>query len=213
MNIGIFGGSFNPIHLGHTALANYILRLGLVDEVWLMVSPHNPLKDDDTLLCEDLRLELARLATHGHPGIHASDFEFRLPRPSYTYVTLRELTLAYPEHTFSLIIGADNWELFPRWRHSGLILSHHRVIVYPRDGEGLHPVSQPDAPNPIFLPEAPLLPVSSTAIREAIAEGRDASLWLHPNVLSRIHELGLYRPTPSAASSHDEPTPAGNTSE
>ncbi|MCR5139987.1 MAG: nicotinate (nicotinamide) nucleotide adenylyltransferase [Bacteroidaceae bacterium] len=228
MKIGIFGGTFNPIHLGHTALASYICNLGLVDEVWLMVSPQNPFKRDHQLLDEAIRLRLATLAVRDFPRLRASDFEFHLPRPSYTYVTLQELSRAYPDDAFSLIIGADNWDAFPKWRNANDILAHYPIIVYPREkvrgeglevrGEGLevrgerlesaanNPNPSPLTPNPKtpptncqlpiancqFLNSAPLYPISSTAIRTAIAAGDDVSPWLDPAVLDEIRRLRLY---------------------
>lgn len=201
MKIGIFGGTYNPVHLGHTALANYICNLGLVDEVWLMVSPQNPFKQDHQLLDEAVRYRLVTLAVRDFPRLRASDFEFRLPRPSYTYVTLHELALANPDDTFSLIIGADNWAKFPAWRNSADILAHYPVIVYPREmvsGERLM-ISDGDSDgdatnaNPIFLPSAPLYPISSTAIRCALAAGDDVSPWLDPAVHDEIIRQGLYR--------------------
>ena len=134
--IGIFGGSFNPVHLGHTALAAYICDKGLVDEVWLMVSPQNPLKQDLTLLDENERLHMARLAVAPYPMLKACDFEFTLPRPSYTYHTLQALRKAYPEHEFSIIIGEDNWNNFHRWYRGEDIARAATIIVYPRDAEG-----------------------------------------------------------------------------
>ena len=136
MRIGIFGGSFNPIHLGHTTLAAYICEQGLVDEVWLMVSPQNPLKRDLTLLDENERLAMARLAVAPYPMLRACDFEFGLPRPSYTYHTLLALRAAYPEHEFSLIIGEDNWQCFDRWYRGEDIARETPIIVYPRELEG-----------------------------------------------------------------------------
>ena len=198
MKIGIFGGTFNPVHLGHTALASYICNLGLVDEVWLMVSPQNPFKQDHELLDEAVRYHLVTLAVQDFPRLRASDFEFHLPRPSYTYVTLRELALAYPDDMFSLIIGGDNWAKFPAWRNSADILAHYPVIVYPREqanGKGLGfrtENCQSSIANCQFLPSAPLYPISSTAIREAIAAGDDVSPWLDPAVLDEIRRLELY---------------------
>ena len=203
MKIGIFGGTYNPVHLGHTALANYICNLGLVDEMWLMVSPQNPFKQDHQLLDEAVRYRLVTLAVRDFPRLRASDFEFRLPRPSYTYVTLHELALAYPDDPFSLLIGADNWAKFPAWRNSADILAHYPVIVYPREmvsGERLV-ISNGDGDsdgdatnaNPIFLPSAPLYPISSTAIRCALAAGDDVSPWLDPAVHDEIIRQGLYR--------------------
>ena len=206
MRIGIFGGTYNPIHLGHTALASYICNLGLVDEVWLMVSPQNPFKQDHQLLDEAIRLRLATLAVQDFPRLRASDFEFHLPRPSYTYVTLQELSRAYPDDAFSLIIGADNWDKFSGWRNADDILTHYPIIVYPREtvsGErgAVSDGHMPTLPSltggvgggsPIFLSSAPLYPISSTAIRTAIAAGDDVSPWLDPAVLDEIRRLRLY---------------------
>ena len=138
MDIGIFSGSFNPVHIGHLALANYLCEYQGLDEIWFMVTPHNPLKEETLLMDDALRLKLVRLAIAGYPKFRASDFEFHLPRPSYTVHTLDKLKEAYPQDTFHLIIGADNWALFPRWYQSERILAENHVLVYPRPG---YPVS------------------------------------------------------------------------
>lgn len=158
--IGIFGGSFNPIHNGHIALAQAVLRQCALDEVWLMVSPQNPLKQNSTdLLDNQLRLQMAEKALEGVEGVKACDYEFRLPKPSYTWNTLQHLSKDYPDYTFSLLIGGDNWAHFTRWRHWKDILRCHQVIVYPRE----------DYPGTI---DVPLLDVSSTEIRQRVREGK-----------------------------------------
>lgn len=134
MNIGIFSGSFNPIHIGHLALANYLCEYGDLDEVWFMVTPHNPLKEENELMDDKLRLKLVQLATEGYPKFRASDFEFHLPRPSYTVHTLDALKRTYPQHTFHLVIGSDNWRLFHRWYESERIIAENHLLVYPRPG-------------------------------------------------------------------------------
>lgn len=193
--IGIFGGSFNPIHLGHTALAAYICEQGLVDEVWLMVSPQNPLKCDLTLLDENERLTMARLAVTPYPMLRASDFEFTLPRPSYTYHTLQALRKAYPEHEFSLIIGEDNWQCFDRWYRGEDIARETPIIVYPRNEvESKENFSTANFQLSI-LKDPPLLPYSSTEIRQLIAEGKEASYMLHPDVAQYIKENKHYTPS------------------
>lgn len=149
---GIFGGSFNPIHVGHVALAQAILRQCGLDEVWLMLSPQNPLKQETDLLDDQLRYEMAQKALEGIEGIKACNYEFRLPKPSYTWNTLQHLTEDYPDREFILIIGGDNWAQFERWRCWKDILRHHRVIVYPRG-------------NTIGTIDVPLINVSSTEIR------------------------------------------------
>ena len=158
MKVGLFGGSFNPIHNGHIALAKAMLKQGALDEVWLMVSPQNPLKEEHELLADELRLEMARKALEGVEGVKACDYEFRLPKPIYTWNTLQHLTADYPDHHFSLLIGGDNWAHFERWRHWKDILRHHDVIVYPRDQ------------NPGTI-NVPLLDVSSTQIRQRVRSG------------------------------------------
>ncbi len=199
MRIGIFGGSFNPIHLGHTALAAYICEQGLVDEVWLMVSPQNPLKQDLTLLDENERLAMAQLAVAPYPMLRACDFEFTLPRPSYTYHTLQALRTAYPEHEFSLIIGEDNWNNFHRWYRGDDIVRETPIIVYPRSSENSeHSESTKELSTFNFqlsiLEDPPLLPYSSTEIRHRITTGQDTSHMLHPDVTKYITERGLYAP-------------------
>lgn len=132
MRIGIYGGSFNPIHHGHIGMAQALLDKELVDEVWFLVSPHNPLKQADTLWPEDVRLRLAREAVEGRKGMVVSDFEMHLPRPSYMVSTLLALTEAYPQHEFTLVMGTDNWQRFDRWYRHEDIMSRHRIIVVPR---------------------------------------------------------------------------------
>lgn len=183
---GIFGGSFNPIHIGHLALANYLCEYGELDELWFLVSPRNPLKAQSDLWDDALRLELARLATADYPRFRVSDFEFSLPRPSYMVHTLAALREAYPEREFTLIIGADNWTLFPRWRQPEEILAHHEVLVYPRPGYEIDPSQLPSS---VRLVHTPLLEISSTFIRQALSEGKDIRYFLHPAVYQRLSLL------------------------
>lgn len=189
--IGIFGGTFNPIHKGHTALAQYICDQGLVDELWLMVSPQNPFKRNDELLDENIRFELTQLAVCDMPKLHACDFEFHLPRPSYTYITLQELSHTFPEYNFALIIGGDNWDVFSSWRNSDEIITNYQVIVYPRSDASI-PSNMSRFSNCHFIAEAPLFHISSTDIRHAISQGNDVTALLAPSVYKRILELHLY---------------------
>ena len=176
---GIFGGSFNPVHKGHIALAEQILKSGLLDEIWLMVSPQNPLKENNELWDDQFRLHLARLAVAGHPNIQVSDFEFELPRPSYTYFTLRALKKAYPQHLFTLIIGADNWNCFHKWKNYDEILKEYPIIVYPRAG---FQAKTPKVPANITFLHLQLYPISSTEIRQKLKQGDDVSPWLDSKV-------------------------------
>lgn len=181
---GIFGGSYNPIHIGHLALANYLCEYGELDELWFMVSPQNPFKARSSdLWNDDLRLELVRLAVKDYPKFQASDFEFHLPRPSYMVTTLQKLREAYPDREFVLIIGADNWESFPRWKDADVIMAHHKLIVYPRPG---YEIDESTLPVHVQLVDTPLLEVSSTFIRESLKAGKDVRYFLHPKVWEKI---------------------------
>lgn len=191
MNIGIYGGSFNPIHRGHTQLAASIVRQGLVDELWLLVSPLNPLKQDtaDGIADYEHRLAMARLATQGLEGVRVSDFERHLPLPSYTVHTLAALCQAYPQHRFHLVIGADNWQRFPRWYRAQDIVSTYPILIYRRPG---CPLDTATLPPTVQLVDTPLYDISSTQIRDAIAQGECPTTWLAPQVNAYIQEHHLY---------------------
>ena len=166
--VGIYGGSFNPVHFGHVGLAKWVIENTDLDELWILVSPNNPLKDTKILAPEQERLEGVREAIKDIPGVKASDFEFGLPRPSYTANTLRELQKAYPQHEFTLIIGEDNIGIFTKWREYEFILKNFRIFVYPRKGavsNDLSPIT--NAKNVVFLANAPTFDISSSAIRAA----------------------------------------------
>lgn len=172
--IGIYSGSFNPVHFGHVGLAKWVIENTDLDELWLLVSPNNPLKDAKILAHEQERLEGVREAIKDIPGLVASDFEFSLPRPSYTANTLRELQKAYPQHEFTLIIGEDNIAIFPQWREYEFILENFRIFVYPRRESFSAERSLSERvfeAKPVkeirYLSEAPLFDISSSAIRHA----------------------------------------------
>lgn len=190
-HIALFGGSFNPIHNGHVALARHVLRHCPVDEVWLMVSPHNPLKEPGELLPENVRYRLAAKALEGESGIRASNFEFSLPRPSYTWRTLQALEQQYPGCRFSLLIGADNWCVFSRWAHSEDILASHSLFVYPRPG---YPLSAQTLPPNVHLVNAPLFPFSSTDVRRNVRVGEDIRPMVPEAILDDV--MKLYNPNP-----------------
>ena len=166
MKIGIYGGSFNPIHFGHIGLAKWVIEHTDLDELWLMVSPNNPLKDKSILADEQVRLQEAREAIDvlGTEAIKVSDFEFSLPRPNYTANTLRELKKQYPEHDFTLIIGEDNLEIFNKWREFQYILDNYRIFVYPR--HDCTPYQLPAAKDLQLLSDAPYFDISSTYLRK-----------------------------------------------
>lgn len=187
--IGIFGGSFNPIHNGHICLARQILTSAPLDEIWFVVSPLNPFKQDVAdLLPDETRLELTRDALKEESFLLASDYEFGLPRPSYMWNTLAHLSNDYPQYSFSLIIGADNWTSFDRWARHEFILEHYNILVYPRKG---YPVDVSSlAPN-VQLVSTQLYPFSSTDIRAMVRQGQSVKGLVPDVILSKV-EL-LYR--------------------
>jgi len=172
---GIFGGSFNPIHNGHIALARQLKEREGLDEVWLMVSPQNPLKQSASLLSDEARLEMARKALEGVEGIIASDYEMHLPRPSYTWNTLQALSRDYPEREFVLMIGGDNWQLFDRWYRADDIKARYPIVVYTRTpgDEGF-------------------IDISSTEVRQRVRDGRSIRSLVPPAVADIISEKGYY---------------------
>ena len=178
--VGIYGGSFNPIHRGHIALARQMLRKAHLDEVWFLVSPLNPFKQASTDLLDDqTRLQLTRQALADEPRLVASDYEFHLPRPSYSWDTLQALSRDYPEHEFVLVIGADNWLAFDRWYHAEDILDSYPIVIYPREG---CPIDAATLPPTVQLVKTRLYNVSSTDIRCRIREGRPVRRLLPPAI-------------------------------
>lgn len=193
MKIGLFGGTFNPIHNGHVALAERLLRAARLDEVWLLVTPQNPWKAQMELLDDDLRLLMASAGLEGKPHIKASDYEFHLPRPSYTWDTLQALSKDFPDHRFALLIGGDNWAKFGQWRAHDQILAHHDVVVYPRKG---YAIDRSQLPERVHIVQTRLIDISSTDIRQRIAQGLPFEHLVPPRVAEIIHERGLYAHTP-----------------
>lgn len=186
---GLFGGSFNPIHNGHIAIARRLIDCAGLDEVWFMVSPQNPLKRQCDLLDDELRFKLVSLALEGEPQMKACDYEFRLPRPSYTWNTLQHLSADYPDRDFTLLIGGDNAEHFSLWRNADEIANHYRIVVYPR------PNATPDAallpPNAV-LADTPMMDISSTEVRRRVRRGEPIDDIVPPKVAQAIVQQGLY---------------------
>lgn len=188
--VAVFGGTFNPPHIGHLALANYVCECTESDELWFMVTPCNPFKVGGNLLDDHVRLKMVEAAVEGYAQFRASDFEFHLPRPSYTVNTLAGLRRSFPDYRFVLLIGADNWLAFDKWRQPEKILAHHEVWVYGRPGLT---VDAGSLPRGVRLLDAPLLEVSSTFIRQSVALGRDVRYYTHPAVWEIIERQQLYR--------------------
>lgn len=185
--IGLLGGSFNPVHCGHMMLAAYLTQWDIVDRVWLMLSPRNPLKNPLGLIPDTRRLAMLSIATRGVERVDTCDIELSMPLPSYTINTLDLLASRYPGRRFKLVIGSDNWQVFDRWRDWQRILDEYGVIVYPRPG---YPVeNHVDGMETI----APItVNLSSTQVRDAIARGRDMSCFLPPGVYKYIVDNKLY---------------------
>ncbi|ERJ77191.1 nicotinate-nucleotide adenylyltransferase [Prevotella melaninogenica] len=185
-SIGIFGGSFNPIHNGHIALAKAFLEKENLNEVWFFVSPQNPFKVNQQLLADHLRLELVRKAIADNPHFRASDYEFQLPKPSYTWNTLQHLSHNYPTHRFTLLVGGDNWAAFDRWYHAEDILSNYKIVVYPRRGQE---IDKSTLPTNVSLLQTPLIDVSSTDVRQRVEQGEDISKLVPEEILNDIQRL------------------------
>ena len=187
--IGILGGSFNPVHSGHMMLASYLSQWGYVDEVWLTLSPRNPLKEPGDLLPDMKRLAMLNIAVKGAPSIDICDIELSLPKPSYTINTLEVLRERYPEYRFKLIIGSDNWRIFDQWRASSRILDEFGVIVYLRPG---YPVEHRHVDG-LEVVDAPMINISSTFIRDSISRGRNMNYFLPAGVYKYIVDNRLYK--------------------
>lgn len=182
-SVGIFGGSFNPIHTGHIALAKSLCEKAGLDEVWFMVSPMNPFKKAATDLLDDqLRLEMVKKALEGEPQLQACDYEFHLPKPSYTWHTLQAISQDFSDIRFTLLIGGDNWAAFDKWYHHDDILAHYPIVVYPRKDSDIGEV-----PKGVTIVETPLLNISSTEIRHHIAKGES----IHGMVPESIEQLAI----------------------
>jgi nicotinate-nucleotide adenylyltransferase len=198
MNIGLYFGTYNPIHVGHLIIANYMVDYTNLNQVWLVVSPQNPLKSKASLLADYHRLSLVRVAIEGNSKLKASNIEFDLPKPSYTIDTLAYIQEKHPEHSFSLIMGEDNLRTFHKWKNYEEILKNHSIYVYPRALTEQERLEQ-DNNNHIFSNhpkitkcDAPVMKVSASFIRKAIRENKDVRYLLSESVYDYVTEMHFY---------------------
>ena len=191
MKIGIFGGSFDPIHTGHAIIAQHVITSGIVDQLWLMVSPVNPLKADKVRQVSDAdRLRMVEMVSRPMEGVETSAFEFSMPKPSYTIDTLNALQEKFPDDEFYLITGGDNWQIFNKWRNSEEILAKYHLLIYPRLGYEVNiPAELQDR---VKLIDAPVIELSSTEIRERLANGESVCYYVPDEVLGYIERHHLY---------------------
>lgn len=191
MKIGLFFGTFNPIHVGHLIIASHIETYTDLDQVWLVVTPLNPLKKKKNLLADHHRLAMVRIAVEDYPNLQASDIEFNLPQPNYTINTLIHLEEKYPQHTFNLIMGEDNLNSFHKWKNYKVILENYHIYIYPR-------IAANDAQKEVVHPhihkvEAPIMEISATAIRKAIPQGKEVRPLLPCDVWKYLDEMNFYK--------------------
>jgi len=189
MKTGLYFGSFNPIHIGHLAIANYMIEFTDLEQLWFVVSPQNPLKQKHSLLQDYHRLEMTRLAIEDDERFRASDIEFKLPTPSYTIDTLAYLEEKYPGREFQLVMGADGLRTFHKWKHADLIVKKYHRLIYPRPGESLDAISELSNAS---LVEAPLMEISSSFIREALHEGKDVRHLVPAKAYQYMREMHFY---------------------
>lgn len=192
MKIGIFSGSFNPIHTGHLIIANYLCEFEGLDEIWFIVSPQNPLKSKDSLMEDIHRITMVKETIRGNQKFRFCDIEYSLPLPAYTIQTLKALREKYPENKFHLIIGADNWLIFDRWKDYKEILNNYPVLIYPRHGYEIPPdciLSGKD----VRITKSPVIEISSTFIREGISKGKNMNYYVPSDVYQYILSNALYQ--------------------
>ena len=207
MKVGLYFGSFNPVHIGHLVIANHLANNSDLDQIWLVVSPQNPHKKKSSLLADHHRLALVKVAVDDNPKLRASDIEFKLPQPSYTVNTLAYLKEEYPNNSFTLIMGEDNLRSFHKWRNYEQILKNHEIVVYPRvltiqelekikAGEDISKTSSNidiQKENITVLEDTPIMKISSSFIRKAIKENKSVKYLLTPEVEKYCDEMNFYR--------------------
>ena len=189
MKTGLYFGSFNPIHIGHMAIANFMIEFSELEQLWFVVSPQNPLKEKKTLLKDYHRLEMVQLAVEDDDRFRASDIEFKLPTPSYTIDTLVYLEEKNPGREFQLVMGADGLRTFHKWKHANLIVENYHRLIYPRPGVDMDAISQ--LPNATVV-NAPLMEISSSFIRSAIKDGKDVRHLVPVKAYKYMREMHFY---------------------
>lgn len=192
MKIGLYFGTFNPIHVGHLIIANHMAEHSDLDQIWMVVTPHNPLKQKNTLLDDYQRLHLVRLATEDYPKIKPTDIEFKLPQPNYTVNTLAHLSEKFPQHEFSLIMGEDNLKSLHKWKNYEYILQHHDIYVYPRVSEEGENELLKNHPR-IQIIDAPVVEISSTVIRDNIKKNKNIRPLLPQKVWEYVVHNNFYK--------------------
>lgn len=192
MKIGLYFGTFNPIHVGHLTIANHMAEYSDLDQIWLVVTPHNPFKKKNSLLDNHQRLEMVYRATKDYTKLKPSDIEFNLPQPNYTINTLTYLQEKHPDYEFALIMGEDNLKSFHKWKNYELILQGHHIYVYPRISEGTVE-TQFDGHPKIHHVAAPIMELSSTFIRKSIKAGKNIRPMLPEHVWEYVDEMNFYR--------------------
>lgn len=195
MKTGLYFGSFNPVHIGHLAIANYIYEYSDLEEIWFVVSPHNPLKRKSSLLADHHRLRLAEIAIGDDHRFRVSDIETKLPQPSYTIDTLAYLSEKHPGRSFALIMGSDNLLTINKWKNAGTLIDTYKIFVYPRYNKNKDP--DPEVKSIIkaadlSIVEAPLMDISGSFIRSAVREGKDIRHFLPPGVWEYIRDMHFY---------------------
>lgn len=192
MKIGLYFGTFNPIHLGHLAIANHMAEYSDLDKIWMVITPHNPFKKKSSLLDNNHRYQMVLEAVELYDKISPSKIEFDLPQPNYTVNTLAHLEEKYSEHEFCLIMGEDNLKSLHKWKNYEVILARHHIYVYPRISEGIVESQFENHPK-IHKVAAPIMEISSTMIRNAIKEGKNIRPLLPPEVFAYIDEMNFYK--------------------
>ncbi len=192
MKVGLFFGTFNPIHVGHLTIANHLAENSDLDQVWFVVTPHSPFKKKNSLLDDNQRLEMVYRATKDYATLNPIDIEFSLPQPNYTINTLVHLEEKFPDHEFALIMGEDNLKSFHKWKNYQMIIEAHHIYVYPRLSKG-NVETQFDEHPKIHHVDSPIMELSSTFIRKSIKEGKNVRPMLPENVWEYLDEMNFYK--------------------